>query len=363
MPRQKQAKGQRKTQTEIRTGATQTESEIIQDLVVLIRENVSQLGKFVQIDKDLKKVGPGLSLSGLQRVYKHPERSDFVYTQEFRFAGPSAQVDKVLAALGTSLAGQRIKNDIIDATNYESFVVARVPREKAPAVEVLFTHDQISKIAQFVKSNKQETKKEDRTTPKKKKAQRRKSPVGHITKKDEVDVFRITGTIESITEIIKLLNKTQKGLDVSTLTFEDSDDGLKLVGARTFKVSAKSTRKPIPYSGGYIYAQTRQSLEEFLQKIGHTSEQVKEVSDLFEEKVVQPVEKKEVEKKPAEKKQPEKKADKKPAEKKQPEKKPAEKKPKQPEKKADKKHAEKKQTEVTVTKAKTRAVKPRTSNE
>lgn len=363
MPRQKQAKakGQRKTQTEIRTAtAAPSEANSVQDLVSLIRENVTQQGKFIQIDKDLKKIGPGLSLSGLQRVYKHPERSDFVYTQEFRFAGPSAQVDKVLGELGSSLAGQRIKNDIVDATNYESFIVARVPKEKAPAVEILFTHDQISKLAQFVKTHKQEAKKDDKTTPKKKKAQRRKSPVGHIVKKDEVDVFRITGTVQAIGDLIKGLNQSQKGLDVSTITYDESTEGLKLLGSRTFKVSAKSSRKPIPYAEGYIYSQTKESLEEFLQKIGHSSEEVKAVVDLFETKPQAPKEAKEEGKakeapKPKEVKAKEAKAK---------EVKPA---PKAVAKKADEEKKKSKKADAKqspkVTKAKTRTVKPRTSNE
>jgi hypothetical protein len=285
-----QAKGQRKTQTEISTapvtravtGAVEkTESDVLNELVVRIRENVTQEGKFIQVDKDLKKVGPGLSLSGLYRVYKHPERSDFVYTQEFRFAGPSVAVDKILAVLGTSLAGQRLKNDIVDSINYENFVVTRVQKERAPAVDTLFTHDQISKLAQFFKTNKQAIKKEERT-PKKKRAQRRKSVTGvQVVKNALVDVFRLSGSVASISEIVKQLASKQQGLDVSALTFEDTPEGLSVVGGRSFKIKARSKRRIVEYSGGHLSSETQEALETFLRRIGHSDVEIQPILDAF----------------------------------------------------------------------------------
>ena len=83
MTRTKAAKkGQTTTNTETRTGTVQppkTQDEVLVELASKVKENAEKSEKYIQLNEQLKKVGPGLTLLGLQRVYSLPDRSDFVY--------------------------------------------------------------------------------------------------------------------------------------------------------------------------------------------------------------------------------------------------------------------------------------------
>lgn len=342
MPRNKTAGKKGKTQTETRTGAPEepkTQDQLIDELVTKIKENVQNGGgKYIQVSDAFKKVGPGLTLSGLQRVYKQPEKSDFIYTREFLFAGSTRVVDQILGKLGSSVAGQRLKNDIVDVTNYQDHLVVRVVN-RAPVADVLITHDKMSELVKFVKQSRTAVK-EEKGTPKKKKAQRRKSPTGvKVARSPRIAVERLSGTVSAIQEVIRRLSEKQLGLDVSNVTFEDTTDGLIVSGGRAFKVRSnpKSKRVIVDYSGGHISAGSSSGLETFLRRIGHSDDDVKTVVDAFVSK--QPVGEVKEEKKEATK---------------------TETKTDVPVKKSKKSEL---RGSPKVTKAKTKTVKPRTSNE
>ena len=345
MPRNKTAvkKGksqQAKSQTETRTGAPQlpkTQDELVNELVARIKENAEKGDKFIQVSDTFKKVGPGLTLSGLQRVYKQAEKSNFIYTQEFKFAGSTQTVDELLVKLGTSVVGQRLKNDIIDASNYQNYLVVRQPNPNRPVpVELLITHDKMSELVKLVKQTRTAVK-EDKGTPKKKKAQRRKSHTGvKVSRTPNVNVERLTATVAGVADVLHQLSERQLGLDVTHVTFEETPEGLVGLNGRTYRVrvNPKSKRSSVSYAGGHLGSETLEALRAFLSRIGHTDAEVKSVTDTFKPLEVVNPGKEEVSE---------------------------EVEPKKAEAKKSKKVEAK--TSPKVTKAKTRSVKPRTSHE
>ena len=287
MPRPKIAvkKGkttQAKSQTETRTGAPdapKTQEQLIDELVGKIRENAPNGEKYIQVSESYKKVGPGLTLSGLQRVYKQPAKSDFIYSQEFKFAGSTQVVEQLLSKLGTSVATQRSKSDIIDANNYQDYFVVRPNRP--PQADLLITREKMSELVKLVKQSRTAAK-EEKGTPKKKKAQRRKSNAG-VQVADRVSVSRLTASVSAVAEVIRQLAERQLGLDVSHLTFEETPEGWVAVGGRTFrpKPNPKSKRVYVDYSSGHLGSETSEALESFLRKIGHSDSEVSTLLNLF----------------------------------------------------------------------------------
>jgi hypothetical protein len=331
---------QQKSQTETRTGAPEvpkTEEQLIDELVVKIRENAEKKDKFIQVSETFKKVGPGLALTGLQRIYKQPEKSDFIYSQEFRFAGSTRVVEHLLGKLGSSVASQRLKNDIIDLTNYEQYLVVRVI-VRNPVADTLISHDKMSELVKRVKEGRTAVK-EDKGTPKRKKAQRRKSNTG-VKVTDRITVNRLEATVSAVSDVIRKLAERQLGLDVTNVTFEESADGVVVLGGRTFRVTPqpKSKRVSVDYNGGHLSSQTSQALESFLRRIGHTDVEVSPLLTSFTDKQSTEVVKEGKQEQPEE-----------------------------PVVKAVVKKDKTKKAELRgspkVTKAKTRTVKPRTSNE
>jgi hypothetical protein len=283
MPRNKTVEKKGKSQTETRTGAPvvpKTEEQLVDELVNKITENAkSSGGKYIQVSEEWKKVGPGLTLTGLERVYKQPQKSDFIYSREFLFAGSTRVVDRLLSKLGSSVAGQRLKNDIIDLTNYQDHLVTRVVN-KTVQPDVLITHDKMSELVKLVKQTRNNGK-EEKGTPKKKKAQRRKSPTGvKVARSPRVVVERISGTVSSLSDILKKLAEKQLGLDVTNVTYEETTDGLVVSGSKAFKLSNKrSKRVVVDHAGGHIGSETSSALENLLRKTGHSEEEVKSVVD------------------------------------------------------------------------------------
>jgi hypothetical protein len=240
--------------------------------------------------------------------------------------------------LGSSVSAQRAKDDIVDATNHEQHLVIRPP--KPPVAEVLISYDKMSELVRLVRQNRT-TVKEDKGTPKKKRAQRRKSHTG-VQVAPRIVVDRLTATLSSIADVVRQLSERQLGLDVTNITFEESAEGLVAVGGRTGRSSPnpRSKRLSVEYNGGHLLSETSGALESFLRRIGHTDSEVGPLLTSFTSKqsnVVKteaPVKAKEVKQQVSEVK------------------------------KAD---AKSKKSELRgspkVSKAKTRTVKPRTSNE
>lgn len=271
----KKGKTQAKSQTETRTGTPdvpKTQEQIIDELVIRIKENVEKGGKYIQVSDTFKKVGPGLALTGLQRVYKQPGKTDFIYTQEFRFAGTTSVVETLLGKLGSSVSAQRAKNDIVDATNHEQHLVIRPP--KPVVADVVISYDKMSELVRLMRQNRTAVK-EEKGSPKKKRAQRRKSHTG-VQVLPRIVVDRLTGNIASIADVIRQLAERQLGLDVTNVTFEESADGLVVVGSRSGRSvpNPRSKRVSIEYSGGHLLSETSASLETFLRRIGHNDSEV-----------------------------------------------------------------------------------------
>jgi hypothetical protein len=248
-----------------------TQEEIIELLIAKIRDNLkSSDAKYVQVNENFKKVGPGLSLAGLTRLYKQEDKSSFVLVPEFKLAGSSVVVEKLLTSLGSSLASQREKNGLIDATNFETFEQVREEREKATESAPILS-DKISEIAKFIKVNKGNKVGNDNNSPKKKRAQRRKSHTGITIEADpKTDVSTIIATVESVSELLKKLAEKQEGLDISSLTFEEKEGVLQALGAKAFKIKAgrKTKRSLVDWNGGHLGSTTSVALELFLKKIG-----------------------------------------------------------------------------------------------
>ena len=262
-------------QTETRTGAPdvpKTQEQLIDELVAKIKENVEKGGKYIQVSDAFKKVGPGLALTGLQRVYKQAEKADFLYTQEYRFAGPTPVVEQLLGKLGTSVASQREKNDIVDASNHENHLVVRPPKPAVP--DVLISYDKMSELVRLMKQNRT-TAKDEKGSPKKKRAQRRKSHTG-VQVAPRIIVDRLTATLASIADVVRQLSERQLALDVTNVTFEDAADGLVAVGGRTGRSvpHSRTKRVSVEYSGGHLLSETSSALEAFLRRIGHSDAEV-----------------------------------------------------------------------------------------
>ena len=355
MPRPKIAAKKGKTQTknqqtETRTGVPdvpKTQDQLIDELVARIKENVEKGGKYIQVSDAFKKVGPGLALTGLQRVYKQPEKSDFIYTQEFRFAGSTSVVEQLLGKLGTSVSAQRSKNDIVDASNHEQHLVIRPA--KPVVADVVISHDKMSELVKLMRQGRTAVK-EEKGTPKRKKAQRRKSHTG-VQVAPRIVVDRLTATVASIADVIRQLAERQLGLDVTNVTFEEAADGLVAVGGRTGRSAPhpRTKRISVEYSGGHLLSETSAALESFLRRIGHTDTEVAPLLTAFTSKQSTVEAKTEVVEKPKEVK--------------------AKTKTQAPSETTETKKAEAKtkKSELRgspkVSKAKTRTVKPRTSNE
>lgn len=356
----KKGKTQAKSQTETRTGTPdvpKTQEQIIDELVTRIKENVENGGKYIQVSDTFKKVGPGLALTGLQRVYKQPGKTDFIYTQEFRFAGMTSVVETLLGKLGTSVSAQRAKNDIVDASNHEEHLVIRPP--KPVVADVVISYDKMSELVRLMRQTRTAVK-EEKGSPKKKRAQRRKSHTG-VQVLPRIVVDRLTGNVSSIADVIRQLAERQLGLDVTNVTFEESGDGLVVVGGRSGRSvpNPRSKRVSIEYSGGHLLSETSVILESFLRRIGHNDSEVTPLlasftSNQSSSEVVKP-EVKEAPVKEVKPKEVKAKTQKnvEVAEGKKPETKKVEGNSKKSELRGSPK----------VTKAKTRSVKPRTSNE
>lgn len=262
-----------------------TQEEIIEQLVSKIKDNLkSSDAKYVQVNENFKKVGPGLSLAGLTRLYKQEDKSSFVLVPEFKVAGSSVVVEKILTSLGSSLASQREKNGLIDATNFETFEQVREEREKATESAPILS-DKISEIAKFIKVNKGNNKGgNDNNSPKKKRAQRRKSHTGLTIEADpKTDVSTIIANVECVSELLKKLAEKQEGLDISNLTFEEKEGVLHALGAKSFKIKAggKTKRSLVDWNGGHLGSTTSVALELFLKKIGVSDADVAAVVKRF----------------------------------------------------------------------------------
>jgi hypothetical protein len=364
---------QNKNQTETRTQQPKTSEEILSELVARIKENATSQDKFIQLSSDLKKVGPGLSLTGLERVYKQPEKSDFVYSLEHRVAGPTSAMDKVLGLLGSSMAGQRLKNDIVDLTNYQSHLVVRPPVQRELLPEKHFSSSDISDLARRIKETKNAVKEEKaNASPRKKRAQRRKSNTGvKVARTPRVSVDRLLATSANLSEVLQKLSERQQGLDLSLVTFEDSTEGLLALGARPFRIRHKSKRPVLQYSGGHLTTETTEQLETVLRKVGVPEADLKTLVESHRNQLQQ-LSQSEAPKNNQVKEQPKEKPKAKELVKEEPKEKQAktskkvqpkvnEKQGKKPSK-TSKKQAEPRNS-PKVTKAKTRAVKPRTSHE
>jgi hypothetical protein len=345
---------QNKNQTETRTQQPKTQEELLAELVARIRENATAQDKFIQLSDELKKVGPGLSLTGLERVYKQPEKSDFVYSLEHRVAAHSAGLDKILGHLGTSLAGQRLKNDIIDLTNYQQHLVVRPPVQREQIPEKNFSTTDISDLARRIKESKTAAKEEKvNGSPRKKRAQRRKSHTGvKVAQNSRVALDRVLATLNNVSDVLRQLSERQQGLDVTGVTFEETPEGLFALGARPFRIRHKTKRAFVEYTGGHLSAETPEQLETVLRRVGVSDAdltqlvtslrtQLQPSESAREEPVVQ--EKKKVQKaQPKEQKKQE---------------------TAKPEKKTTLAKKAEPKASPKVTKAKTRTVKPRTSHE
>lgn len=352
MPRSKIAakkgKTQAKTQqTETRTGAPEvpkTQEQLIDELVAKIKENVEKGGKYIQVNDAFKKIGPGLALTGLQRVYKQPEKSDFIYTQEFRFAGSTGVVEQLLGKLGTSVSAQRAKNDIVDASNHEQHLVVRPP--KPVVADVVISYDKMSELVKLMRQGRTVVN-EEKGTPKKKRAQRRKSHTG-VQVAPRIVVDRLTATVSSIADVVRQLSERQLGLDVTNVTFEEAADGLVAVGSRTGRSvpHPRTKRISVEYSGGHLLSETSAALESFLRRIGHSDSEVTPLLTSFTTKQASTEVKAEAAEKPKEAR---------PKAKTQA--------PSEPKKVEAKSKKSELRGSPKVTKAKTRTVKPRTSNE
>lgn len=262
-----------------------TQEEIIQQLVSKVRENLTVAdSKYVQVNENFKKVGPGLSLSGLGRLYKQADKANFVLVPEFKIAGPLSVVETLLSSLSSSLSQQRAKEyGVLDLNNYETYISTHVaPVEPAPILAAI-TSDKIAEIAQLIKTKK--TKKEERDTPKKKKAQRRKSPTGvELAKSPRIGVDPLTGlTLDGLLDLLKKLAKKQEGLDVSKTSVSQEGDVLTVTGAKTFKIKAGSKSKRVLLEGSLrgLASETPEAVGTLLQELGLSAAEQKVHLDKF----------------------------------------------------------------------------------
>jgi hypothetical protein len=354
MPRTKQAtkKANKKAETRVAQKAVEnrpkTEDEIIDQLVVKIRQNLTvKDSKYVQVNENFKKVGPGLSLSGLLRLYKQPGKENFILIPEYKVSGPTQVIERILGRLSTSLETLRAKEGgVVDIQNYETYVVARLP-EKETVASVLISSDKIAELAKLVKEHK--IVKEDRDEPKKKKAQRRKSHTGiQVSQVEKIAVDNLTEVSqENLVDLLKRLAEQQKGLDVTGATATRVDGHLTLSGSKSFTIKGGSKSKRLLIDSGALRglaAESTDKLGEILKELGLSAAESKVYLDKFK-----PAKKVEAKTKKTVAAKPEAKEDKEATTAK-------------PTAKAA--HKEKSAAKpVEVTKAKTRDVKPRTSRD
>ena len=333
-----------------------TAEDTMKELVDKIKANASEsTDKYIQLNDQGKKVGPGITLAGLPRIYKNSEKNDFIFVNEFRLAGPSSAVDKVLAQLGSSVSAQRLKNGLIDATNFESHLVEKEVQAKEVKPEAVYTMDKIADLAKRIKDHRVADKKPQEGSLKKKKASRTKTNTGIQTKTGpQIPVDKIPATVEAMEELLKKLAEKQLGLDVTSARLEEG----VVLGCRSFRVSSKSKRIPIPYRNGHVSADGRETLEKFFGALGHSDAEVKNLLKGLPKKETVKEGKQEVKEEKGQEKGQEK--DTKKGQEKDTKKGKESKTTLKPKKGGAK---EKEEKPVEVSKAKTRAVKPRTSNE
>ena len=252
----KKAKEVKKTETRVAEPKVEnqpkTQQEILEQLVEKVKQNLSSPdSKYVQVNENLKKVGPGLSLLGLERLYKKEDKKNFVLVPEHKVSGPSEVVEQLLTLLGSSLQQQRDKPfGVLDVNNYEEYVATHVtPNIQPPQPIVAISTDKISQIALLIKTKK--TKKVERDTPKKKKAQRRKSPIGvELAKSPKISVDPLSElTLEVLQDLLKRLAEKQQGLDISKSTLTSENDKITMIGATTFKIKAGTKSKRVILDG------------------------------------------------------------------------------------------------------------------
>jgi hypothetical protein len=91
-------------------------------------------------------------------------------------------------------------------------------------------------------------------------------------------------TLESLVDLLKRLAEKQEGLDVSTTTFERTDAGLTVVGAKLFKIKAGSRSKRTLVDTGVLRglgSESAEALEAFLKQVEQTDAEVKTCIEKF----------------------------------------------------------------------------------
>jgi hypothetical protein len=264
-----------------------TQDEIVQQLVVKIQQNLTVTdSKFVQVNENFKKVGPGLSLSGLSRLYKQTDKSNFVLVPEFKIAGPTSVVEKLLVSLGTTYTQQKAKEyGVLDVSNYETYIENNAAVVEPVLATEQITSDKISAIAQLIKSKKTKANKDDGDVPKKKRAQRRKSHTGvELEKSPRVSVDPLTNlTLESLLELLRRLAEKQEGLDISKSEVSRESGQLILKGSKTFKIKGGSKSKRVLLDGSLrgLASETADKVSALLGELGQSEAEQKVHLDKF----------------------------------------------------------------------------------
>jgi hypothetical protein len=284
----KKGKETKKAETRVaETKVEKTQDEIVQQLVAKIQHNLSITdSKFVQVNENFKKVGPGLTLSGLSRLYKQTDKSNFVLVPEFKIAGPTSVVEKLLVILGTNFTQQKSKEyGILDLSNYETYIESNAAVVEPVLVTEQITSDKISAIAQLIKSKKSKANKDDGDVPKKKRAQRRKSHTGvELENSPRVSVDPLTNlTLESLLELLRRLAEKQEGLDVSKSEVSRESGQLIVKGSKTFKIKGGSKSKRVLLDGSLrgLASETADKVSALLRELGQSEAEQKVHLDKF----------------------------------------------------------------------------------
>jgi hypothetical protein len=337
-----------------------TQDDIIQLLVQKIKSSLTTKdkthSKFIQVNENFKKVGPGLSISGLSRLYKQEDKKNFVLVPEYNIAGPLEVVEKLLTELGSSFSDKKSQEfGVIGFDNYEKYVSLHTENKEPAQVSEPITHDKMSQYVQHIKTKK--TKKEDNDTPKKKKAQRRKSPTGvEISESPrlKVDIIKELN-FSSLVDLLRKLAGKQEGLDITKAVLSKEENGsLTLSGSKLFKIKAGSKSKRVLLDGHLrgLASEEEAPIALLLKEIGFSELEQKNHLVKFKTSQEEKRKKKKDEPKKA------KKAAKKPVAKKE-----AKDAAKDTAKDAAKDAAKEETKKEVTTKAKTRDVKPRTSKD
>lgn len=264
-----------------------TQDEVIQQLVAKIHKNLTvEDSKFVQVNENFKKVGPGLSLSGLSRLYKQTDKSNFVLVPEFKIAGPTSVIEKLLVSLGTTYTQQKSKEyGVLDLSNYETYIENHVSVVEPVLATEQITSDKISAIAQLIKSKKSKVNKEDGDIPKKKRAQRRKSHTGvEIEKSPRISVDPLTNlTLESLLELLRRLAEKQEGLDISKAQISRESGQIIVKGTKIFKIKGGSKSKRVLLDGSLrgLASETADRVTALLGELGQSEAEQKVHLDKF----------------------------------------------------------------------------------